>query len=266
LLVSGTSWSGRLSESAFLSRLYDLTELPSTDYRFNSALGDIQQHRESFTDWSDDWIFHDPRFKLLHCPDEQFLRFLAESAHPIVRTDSAEAQALIGEYNKSLAVDGWRLVEVGLISGRPYYGAQRASGEVRIFEEPTGWSKVDRQLQEVRQRLDSAQSEEQYQAVGLLCREVLISVGEVAFDPLRHRSLDGVGPSETDAKRRLEAMFEKELGGTANEEARGHAKAAVRLAVALQHKRTADFQTAALCAEATASVANLAAILAGKRR
>lgn len=51
----------------------------------------------------------------------------------------------------------------------------------------------------------------------------------------------------------------------ANEEARAHARAALRLALALQHKRTADFRIAALCAEATASVVNILAVLAGRR-
>lgn len=52
--------------------------------------------------------------------------------------------------------------------------------------------------------------------------------------------------------------------GSSNEEARAHAKAAVRLALALQHKRLADFRTAALCAEGTWSVVNMLAIVAGR--
>jgi hypothetical protein len=63
----------------------------------------------------------------------------------------------------------------------------------------------------------------------------------------------------------LEAFFEVELKGSANEDARRHAKAATQLAVALQHKRTADFTMAALCAEATSSVVNLLAVLSGRR-
>lgn len=54
----------------------------------------------------------------------------------------------------------------------------------------------------------------------------------------------------------LDAIFDTELKGSSNEEARAHAKAAVRLALALQHKRTADFKPAALCAEGTLSVVN----------
>jgi hypothetical protein len=70
-----------------------------------------------------------------------------------------------------------------------------------IFEEPTGWQKVDRQLQEMRQRLDCAETEEQFQGVGLLCREVLISVAQEVYDPARHPLIDDKIPSNTDAKR-----------------------------------------------------------------
>jgi hypothetical protein len=74
-----------------------------------------------------------------------------------------------------------------------------------------------------------------------------------------------VKPSATDAKRMLEAIFSVELKGSSNDEARAHARAAVNLALALQHKRTPDFRTAALCAEGTWSVVNMLAILAGRR-
>ncbi len=75
----------------------------------------------------------------------------------------------------------------------------------------------------------------------------------------------GVKPSETDAKRMLEAFLEIELSGATNEDARAHARAALRLSPAPQHKRTADFRTAALCAKATFLVINIVAILGGRR-
>ncbi len=130
---------------------------------------------------------------------------------------------------------------------------------------PTGWPKVDRQIGEVRLRLEDATSEEQFQAVGLLCREVLISVAQAIYDPAVHQSPDGVVPSDTDAKRQLEAVFNHELSGSSNAQGRAHARAAVDLATALQHKRTADARAAALCTEATLSVVNIAAILRGRR-
>jgi len=113
-------------------------------------------------------------------------------------------------------------------------------------------------------QLGVAQTEERYQAVGLLCREILISVAQEVYDPHRHPSPDGVVPSVTDAARMLESFLGAELEGSQSQEARAHAKAALRLALALQHKRTADYRMAALCVEATTSVVNILAILAGR--
>jgi hypothetical protein len=262
--MSQTFWSGRLQDNEFLARLYDLNSLPSQDSRYLNANGDIFQHRVRNNDWENDWVFHDSRFNLLYQPDEEFLRFLAETVHPIVRPDTDEARKLVDAYNKELAADGWALVAVKEVSGKPIFAAQQV-GRVAVFEEPTGWQKVDRQLQEVRLRLDTAETEEQYQAVGLLCREVLISVAQEVYDPVRHPSLDGVSISTSDAKRMLESIIDNDLQGSDSKEARAHARAAVNLSVALQHKRTADFRMAALCAEGALSVINMLAILAGRR-
>lgn len=263
--TSYSHWAGRLGEDDFLSRLYDLTTMRSDDHRMQNAAEDIHQHRVHWNDWEDDWVFHDNRFNLLRVPDDDFLQFLCETIHPVVRPDPNEARRLATAYNHELAVDGWSLVEAKQISGRPVFAPQKVGQRAQVFKEPTGWQKVDRQLREIRHRLDTAESEEQYQAVGLLCREVLITVAQEVYEPESHVSQDGVIPSETDAKRMLEAYFASALGGGANQEARAHAKAALRLANTLQHKRTADFRMAALCVEATTSVVNILAVLAGRR-
>ena len=70
--------------------------------------------------------------------------------------------------------------------------------------------------------------------------------------------------SETDAKRMLEAYIAASLAGTSNEHLRKHARAALDLALHLQHKRTASIRDAALCSEATTSVVNLIAIIDGR--
>ncbi len=258
------NWAGRLNDDEFLARLYDLTKLPSHDHRFANAAGDIRQHTVNNSDWDPNWVFYDRRFNLLHGSDGDFLRFIAQTVHPIVRPDPKEAQETVAAFNKFLAADGLVLAETRSVSGRPIFEARSASRAV-VFDEPTGWMKVDRQLQEVRARLDGAATEEQFQAVGLLCREVLITVAQEVFDAAKHPGIDDKQASDTDARRMLEQIFETELRGSANEEARAHAKAAVRLALALQHKRTADFRTAALCAEGTVSVVNMLAILTERR-
>jgi len=130
---------------------------------------------------------------------------------------------------------------------------------------PTGWTRVDRVVDQLRDDLSRATTEEQFQGVGLLGREVLISLAQAVYDRERHPPLDEVEPGRTDAKRMLEAYIAVELAGGANEEARRHARSSLDLANALQHRRTASFRDAALCVEATTSVINVIAIVAGRR-
>ena len=136
---------------------------------------------------------------------------------------------------------------------------------VEVFPELTGWPRVDRTLDEVRIQLERSRHEEQFQSVGLLCREALISLAQTVFDPYKHPPLDNTPPSDTDAKRMLQSYLAVELGGRSNSNARKHARAALDLANDLQHRRTAKFRDAALCAEATASVVNIVAIVSGIR-
>jgi hypothetical protein len=131
--------------------------------------------------------------------------------------------------------------------------------------EPTGWDKVDRIVDKIITGLAKATDETEYQAVGLLCRECLISLAQAVFDPMKHRSTDGIAASETDAYRMLEAYFSSEFPGSENEALRRHAKASLNLANSLQHKRTAKYKDAALCSEATRTVVNIVAITSGRR-
>jgi hypothetical protein len=130
---------------------------------------------------------------------------------------------------------------------------------------PTGWSRVDRCLDRIRKRLEEAQTEEDYQGVGLLCREALISLAVNVYDPERHGSVDATTPSDTDAKRMLEAYVAGEFPGGANEEIRRAARSSVVFADALQHRRTATFRDAALSFATTRAVVSVITILAGRR-
>ena len=88
LRLENVDWAGQLEEPDFLSRLYDLDELPSHDSRFRTMGQDIWQHRvNNPMDWDDDWVFSDSRLNLLRCPDSEFLSFLCEMLHPVVRPD-----------------------------------------------------------------------------------------------------------------------------------------------------------------------------------
>ena len=131
--------------------------------------------------------------------------------------------------------------------------------------ESTGWARVDRTIVHASERLAAARTEEQFQTVGLLCREALISLAQEVFDPARHPTEPDVRVSQTDFKRMIEAYISVELKGSSADEARKHARSALDLALRLQHQRTAAFRDAAICLEATGSVVSIIAILSGRR-
>lgn len=138
---------------------------------------------------------------------------------------------------------------------------------VQVPERPaTGWDNVDRVVLKARERLEVATSTDDCQEIGLLCREILISLGQAVYDAELHPLIDDKVPTSTDANRMLGGYFAHELGGSSNETVRRHAKASLALALELQHRRTADARLASLCMEATSSVVNLTAILAGRHR
>lgn len=120
-----TVWFGALDEIAFLSRIFDLVSMPSFDSRHDNAEGDIWQHCINNDDWSLDWIYSDPRFRLYSANQTVFLNFICEILHPVVRTDPSEQASLARAFNGHLRRDGWELVEDVIINGRPVYAPQR---------------------------------------------------------------------------------------------------------------------------------------------
>ncbi len=123
--INRISWNGRLEETEFLSRIYDLDSLPSYDSRFESVAGDIWQHRvNNPLDWDDNWVFSDDRFQLEKGEDDIFLRFLCEMLHPVVRAEKEEITRLVQAFNDYLKHDGYEIIEKTKISGRPVFSAR----------------------------------------------------------------------------------------------------------------------------------------------
>jgi len=131
--------------------------------------------------------------------------------------------------------------------------------------EPTGWARVDRNVEKIAMAMEQARNEEDFQGVALLCREAIISLAQAVYEPEENESLDGVRPSDTDAKRMLESYIAKHIFGKSNEYQRKFVKASFDLTVSLQHRRTASFRDAALCVEATRSIINIIEIVSGQR-
>lgn len=124
LQIENFSWTGRLGETEFLSRIFNLENIPSIDNRFQNAIGDIWQHRVNNYDWDDNWIYTDSRFDLINCDDSVFLNFLCEIIHPIVRGDISEVNIILQRFNENLKNDGFEIAEKSRTSNKPIFGGR----------------------------------------------------------------------------------------------------------------------------------------------
>ena len=145
--IEGFDWSGRLDEIDFLSRIYDLENMESYDSRFPNAAGDIWQHRlNNPNDWDDNWIFNDQRFNLMNCDDSQFLNFLCEMIHPLVRSNSSEITKILQIFNDNLKEDNFEIIEKTRISGKPIFVSR-----LKI----TGSDSIQKKGNEIRKKLNA---------------------------------------------------------------------------------------------------------------
>lgn len=190
--LSGSEWCGLIDEHEFLARLYDLSTMPSNDHRFPNASADIWQHRVRNQDWSYDWVLFDKRLDLLKGPDEMFLRFIAETIHPITSRKISQTVKLLDMFNEYLRVDGWELYKTHEVSGAPVFSYRRVGddarthldGALKIAERMTG----QYVMQQV-QRLGKAVDNEPDLAIGTakefletLCKTILKERNE-AYSP-----------------------------------------------------------------------------------
>lgn len=116
---AGKYFWGKLDFIEFLKRIWPLDNMPSLDPRFKTATEDIHQHMIRNTDWSDHYLFEE-YLGLSKSSDEQFLRFLEQLVHPIVRTPENQ-QEYVSIIDHHLRNDGYQLAAREQISGYPIY-------------------------------------------------------------------------------------------------------------------------------------------------
>ncbi len=160
VIASGMRWSGRLNDVEFLEAIFDLDALPSNDYRFKSMRQDVATHRISFPDdWSDDWVFNDPRLGLRSTTDSLFLRFLIRLVDPLIRPEPSEARTLAEVINRRLRMDGWELYQVSTFSGKPVFRARRATPVVSVDVDRERDALSDEYVRELIAKCDSKLSD-----------------------------------------------------------------------------------------------------------
>ncbi|MCK5062213.1 hypothetical protein KAR28_06745, partial [Candidatus Parcubacteria bacterium] len=65
IFLEGINLYGRLEETEFLSRIWDLNSMPSTDGRRLDGGRSLIWHTVNNDDWESGWVFSDSRFNLM---------------------------------------------------------------------------------------------------------------------------------------------------------------------------------------------------------
>ncbi len=132
------------------------------------------------------------------------------------------------------------------------------------MQSDSAWEKLEDQLARTRAVASSARETEQFQAVGIQCREIVISLSQLVYDPKKHPSPDGIAPSPTDAKRMLESYVAAELAGKTNQSTRRHVRSVIDMCNDLQHSRNACYRDAVLCVEAAGALVSVIGVISGR--
>ncbi len=147
-----------------------------------------------------------------------------------------------------------------------YFEEMGNNNPIETIVELNDWDRIKRTVTKIKRDSDLAKNEEDFQSIGLLCREVIISLAQAVFIPWLHGDKDekGVSISETDAVRMIGNYLNYTLTGSSNEELRSYAKNTNKLANMLTHKRNATKKDMLLAVSATISLINFIGIIEGK--
>lgn len=134
------------------------------------------------------------------------------------------------------------------------------------FVELNDWERIKRTVAKIKRDSNIAQNEEDFQTIGLLCRDVIISLAQAVYNPLIHGDTDEKGTQigSSDAVRMLENYINFSLKGRHNKELRTYAKAVNDLANQLTHKRSATKKDMLLTRSATIALINFIGIIEDK--
>ena len=123
--------SGQIKVSDFVQRIYPKSiNMPTTDRRFGmtTAIDDIHQHMDKNDDWEFDYLFC-TYLDLLHVDDNDFIYFLEQYTHPVIRRFSRTEEfgriefgnECVEAINKYLISDGYKLIQSGKVADKVIY-------------------------------------------------------------------------------------------------------------------------------------------------
>ena len=128
------------------------------------------------------------------------------------------------------------------------------------------WERIKRTITKIKRDSISAKNEEDFQSVGLLCRDVIISLAQSVYIPFIHGEYDESGTkiSNTDAVRMIGNYLRPIMQGKQHKELRDYARVTNAIANQLTHKRTATRTDMLLAINSTIALINFIGILENK--
>lgn len=128
------------------------------------------------------------------------------------------------------------------------------------------WPEISNAVDRILQTSSIAESKIEFQNVGNSCRELIISLAQIVYDPSIHGDKNNEGKTigKTDAMGMLTNYFNHTFSGSSNDEYRSYAKATHKIANMLTHKRNATKKDMLITVSATLSLINLVGVIEGK--
>lgn len=144
-----------------------------------------------------------------------------------------------------------------------YFEEVEFSQNIETFVELNEWERIERTIAKIKRDSSTAKNEEDFQAIGLLCRDVIISLAQAVYKPLIHGEIDenGIKIGKSDAVRMLGNYINFTLKGGQNKELRTYAKVTNDLANQLTHKRSATKKDMLLTMSSTVALINFVGII-----
>jgi hypothetical protein len=115
-----------------------------------------------------------------------------------------------------------------------------------------GWDQVESQVRLLGVRLSNCNASEDAQAIGLLCRDIMISLAQATYDPEFHDQVEGES-----AVNQLKAVIDYCAPGKSSRVLRKLTKATLDYANTVQHRRDGNVAEAGIVAEATVASVRL---------
>ena len=144
-----------------------------------------------------------------------------------------------------------------------YFEEKTSFGNIETIVELDGWERISRTVLKIKVESSNAKHEEDFQSIGLLCRDVIISLAQAVYNSQIHGSTDETGKEIgiADAVRMIGNYLNVKLKGSNYKELRACAKATNDLANQLTHKRSASKRDMLLTVSSTIALINFIGII-----